>query len=88
MRQIKVRSADVKARRYDLTARDVARIFHVSEWTVHDWSKRGLLISILTPGGQRRFNAGDIALAVEEGIEAAAWLADDDERPDQRDVRQ
>lgn len=38
----------------------VAALFQVSRRTVGDWARAGKLEAILTPGGHRRFRAGEV----------------------------
>ena len=45
---------------------EVALLFQVSARTVSEWARRGLLPSIRTPGGHRRFQADAIRRALEE----------------------
>ena len=40
---------------------DVALLFQVSERTVSDWATKGLVPSVRTPGGHRRYPADAIA---------------------------
>lgn len=39
---------------------DVAVLFQVSERTVAEWARRGRIPSVRTPGGHRRYPAGQI----------------------------
>ncbi len=43
-----------------LTPAEVAKLFRVDPKTVTRWGKAGKLRSIRTPGGHRRYNAGDV----------------------------
>ncbi len=43
-----------------LRTSDVAALFEVSERTVSEWAKRGQIPSVRTPGGHRRYPAGQI----------------------------
>jgi len=45
-----------------MTAGQVARTFGVDRKTVNRWEKKGLLASIRTPGGHRRYRASDVAV--------------------------
>lgn len=56
-----------------LRTSDVAALFEVSERTVSEWAKRGQIPSVRTPGGHRRYPAGQIRLLLDrEGRGAAA----------------
>jgi excisionase family DNA binding protein len=53
-----------------LRTNDVATLFQVSERTVAEWARRGRIPSVRTPGGHRRYPAGqirDLLLANGEG---------------------
>lgn len=43
----------------------VAEAFNVTVGTVRNWDREGLLRSIRTPGGQRRFRRSDVDAALE-----------------------
>lgn len=43
-----------------LRTSDVALLFQVSERTVAEWARRGRIPSVRTPGGHRRYPAGQI----------------------------
>jgi excisionase family DNA binding protein len=56
-----------------LRTSDVAALFEVSERTVSEWAKRGQIPSVRTPGGHRRYPAGQIRQLLDrEGHGAAA----------------
>jgi excisionase family DNA binding protein len=46
-----------------LTAGEVARRLHVSPKTVNRWAKGGLINSLVTLGGHRRFHRDDVDAA-------------------------
>jgi excisionase family DNA binding protein len=49
----------------------VAALFQVSRRTVSDWARAGKLDAIITPGGHRRFRAGQVrALLEAQKVEA------------------
>lgn len=43
----------------------VAALFQVSRRTICDWARAGLLDAIITPGGHRRFRAGQVRALLE-----------------------
>jgi excisionase family DNA binding protein len=49
-----------------LRTREVALLFQVSERAVTDWARRGRLPSVRTPGGHRRYPAGDVRRLLDE----------------------
>jgi len=67
-----------------LRASDVALLFQVSERTVSDWATKGLVPSVRTPGGHRRYPADAIAklLSSAPAEEAANALPGADMRSD------
>jgi len=44
-----------------MTPAEVAKIFSVSVRTISNWADAGKMVSIRTPGGQRRFAASEVA---------------------------
>jgi excisionase family DNA binding protein len=50
-----------------LTPGEVAILFRVNAKTVTEWAKSGKLASIRTPGGHRRYRAGDVRQLMAEG---------------------
>jgi len=44
-----------------MTPAEVAKIFSVSVRTIANWAGAGKMVSIRTPGGQRRFAASEVA---------------------------
>ncbi len=44
-----------------LTPAEVAELFSVSVQTIANWAEAGKLVSVRTPGGQRRFSAIEVA---------------------------
>lgn len=48
-----------------LRTSDVATLFEVSERTVSEWAKRGQIPSVRTPGGHRRYPAGQIRMLLD-----------------------
>ena len=51
-----------------LTPAEVAKIFRVSGRTVARWGEMGLLTTIRTPGGHRRFLVAEVERLLEEGL--------------------
>jgi len=43
-----------------LRTREVALLFQVSERAVTDWARKGRIRSVRTPGGHRRYPAGEV----------------------------
>lgn len=43
-----------------LRTSEVALLFQVSERAVTDWARRGRIPSVRTPGGHRRYPAGEV----------------------------
>jgi excisionase family DNA binding protein len=43
-----------------LTAGQVARLLHVSPKTISRWAARGLIPCVVTLGGHRRFDPGEV----------------------------
>ena len=43
-----------------LRTREVAILFQVSERAVTDWARKGRIRSVRTPGGHRRYPAGEV----------------------------
>ena len=50
-----------------LTTAEVAKLFGVHTDTVTRWDKKGVLRSVRTPGGRRRFFRQDFAYALDPG---------------------
>jgi excisionase family DNA binding protein len=48
------------------TTGDVAKLLGVSDRTVVNWVRAGLLSAFTTPGGHRRFRAPDVETFLEE----------------------
>jgi excisionase family DNA binding protein len=53
-----------------LRTREVAVLFQVSERAVTDWAARGLIPSLRTPGGHRRYPAAEVLELVEQQRES------------------
>jgi excisionase family DNA binding protein len=52
-----------------LTGTEVAALFRVDRSTIARWADAGLIPSILTPGGTRRYPEADIRALLEPGPE-------------------
>lgn len=52
-----------------LTPGEVANLFRVDPKTVTRWAKSGLLPSVRTPGGHRRFRTSVVMALLNEGAE-------------------
>lgn len=50
-----------------LTRAEVAAMFSVRPYTVSRWAKRGLIASIRTPGGHRRFRESEVRALLNGG---------------------
>lgn len=50
-----------------LHSRDVAKLFDVTERTVHNWAATGKLACLRTPGNNLRFRSEDVAALLEAG---------------------
>ena len=48
-----------------LRTREVAILFQVSERAVTDWARKGRIRSVRTPGGHRRYPAGEVRSLLE-----------------------
>lgn len=49
-----------------LTPNEVAELLIVSPVTVRSWTKKGLLVAMVTPGGHRRFLKSEVERFVRE----------------------
>lgn len=58
-----------------LTPAEVAKMFRVDPKTVTRWAQQGRLSSARTPGGHRRFDAGEC-----EQLLGGSWVERDDAR--------
>ena len=65
-----------------LRASDVALLFQVSERTVSDWATKGLVPSVRTPGGHRRYPADAIAKLLSSAPSEPAATASPGDSPD------
>lgn len=50
-----------------MTTGEVARLVGVTSQTVTRWANAGLLTSVRTPGGHRRFRPADVHTMLKEG---------------------
>lgn len=50
-----------------LTPREVATTFRVGPAQVRRWARKGLLESVITPGGHRRYAAAQVRKLLEAG---------------------